>query len=241
MIKCILLDLDQTLAMPEQGYKFQDEILKGYTKVLSEFFNIPMEKVVKVVLEVVEEVKRDPQEKYTIAERLFFGFAKKLGVTIIEMLEATDYYYFNEFIKLEKHYKATTGAYEVTKELVDEGYHLAIATDPLIRLFGVVMRIKWIGLERIPFCFISSADTSHAAKPHPLFYKEIVEKCFCKPNEAVMVGDLIENDIIGAKKAGLKTILFVHDLNKEINKKSIIKPDAIIHNLYELPSITKKF
>ncbi len=241
VIKCILFDLDQTLSMPKQGYKFQDEILKGYTATLSSFLNIPIQKVVDVVLKTVNQVKKNPRPGFTIAERMFYGFAEGLGVTIIKILEATDYYYFNEFVKLKEYYNAMPDARNTLKTLVDMGYRLAIATDPLIRLFGTIMRLKWIALEDIPFCFISSADTSHAAKPNPMFFREIVEKCLCKPNEAVMVGDLIENDVIGAKEAGLKTILFLHELNKEINEEFLkaVQPDAIAYNLREIPKIIK--
>lgn len=242
-IKCVLLDLDQTLASPSQGYKFQDLILEGYSKTLSRRFNVPVEKVVNVVVSVVMEAKASPTINTTLAEKMFYGFAKGLGVTIIDILDATDEYYFNEFPKLKEGYRRTSGAYETVNALFEKGYRVAIATDPLIRLFGVILRLKWIGLDKFPYCHLSSADTSHAAKPHPYFFKEIVEKCGCKVEESVMVGDLIDNDIVGAKKAGLKTILFVHDVNKDIIHKRLSfeeKPDFMIHKLPELLEILEK-
>jgi putative hydrolase of the HAD superfamily len=43
----------------------------------------------------------------------------------------------------------------------------------------------------------------HAAKPQPIYYREILEVVGCEPSEALMVGDDWRNDIAPAAAAGL--------------------------------------
>lgn len=46
------------------------------------------------------------------------------------------------------------------------------------------------------------------SKPDPRFFSYLLRKCNVQPREAIMVGDRLDNDIIPARAAGMRTILF---------------------------------
>ena len=45
----------------------------------------------------------------------------------------------------------------------------------------------------------------HASKPHAAYYREIAGMIGCDPQECLMVGNEIKNDILPARRAGMKT------------------------------------
>jgi len=71
-------------------------------------------------------------------------------------------------------------------------------------------------------------------KPNPKIFYLPLKKLKVKPFEAVMVGDSMRTDMIGAKRAGLKTILLDRK-NKFKGKKPEV--DAVIHSLNELNKV----
>ena len=52
---------------------------------------------------------------------------------------------------------------------------------------------------------VSSAEEG-IAKPDLQIFRTALQKADCKPHNAVMVGDRLDNDIVPANKVGLKTI-----------------------------------
>lgn len=67
----------------------------------------------------------------------------------------------------------------------------------------------WLRLASLNFHHIADAvvtfDDTGERKPHAAPFLKILEKLDVKPEEAIMVGDWVERDIIGAEKIGMKT------------------------------------
>ena len=79
------------------------------------------------------------------------------------------------------------------------------------------------------FDFIMTGYEAGCDKTNPKMYKKVLEILNVKPEEAVMIGDDVQVDILLPKRLGIHAIL----LNRE--KKSIECPqaDAIVNNLNE--------
>ena len=72
-------------------------------------------------------------------------------------------------------------------------------------------------------------------KPSPRMFRLALGHAKERPSKAVMVGDQIETDIVGAKRAGVHTVLVLTGVeNRETVSRSNIKPDMIIESLDEL-------
>ncbi len=78
-------------------------------------------------------------------------------------------------------------------------------------------------------------------KPNKNFFDVALAKLNSQASKAVMIGDSITGDIVGAKKAGLKTVLVkTGNFRKEDLDNSEIKPDFVIDSIKDLPKLFKK-
>ncbi len=73
-------------------------------------------------------------------------------------------------------------------------------------------------------------------KPNSNFFKIALSKLKVKPKEAVMIGDSIDSDIVGAKKVGMTGILIRNGYNENRNKGEV-KPDLILSSLSEIKKV----
>jgi putative hydrolase of the HAD superfamily len=72
-------------------------------------------------------------------------------------------------------------------------------------------------------------------KPAPEIFHHLLEQLGVAPGEALMVGNSLSRDIIGGKRAGLRTCWLA--LEGEDEPVGLVEPDYIIHSLGELPAI----
>jgi len=69
-------------------------------------------------------------------------------------------------------------------------------------------------------------------KPSPRMFRLALRLAAEKPSRAVMVGDQVETDLIGARKAGIHTILVLTGVEtREAIAGSKFKPDLVIENV----------
>lgn len=71
--------------------------------------------------------------------------------------------------------------------------------------FGIKDRLKNWGILKYFDLVIVSAEEG-IAKPDSKIFEIALQRARCNPNQAVMIGDRIDNDIIPAKKIGMHTI-----------------------------------
>jgi 5'-nucleotidase len=80
--------------------------------------------------------------------------------------------------------------------------------------------------------FASGKKAVMIGKPSPRMFQLALRLADENANRAVMVGDQIETDIVGARKAGVHTILVLTGVEtRESIARSKIKPDAVIENV----------
>jgi len=71
-------------------------------------------------------------------------------------------------------------------------------------------------------------------KPNPLIFNELLKRICMNPCDVIMVGDSLKNDIQGAKNAGIKSVWYNPENNK--NETDIL-PDYEINDLLQLKGI----
>ena len=76
-----------------------------------------------------------------------------------------------------------------------------IANQPL----GTSERLENLGVRKYIDLVIASAEEG-VSKPDRRIFEIALERSGCKPENAVMIGDRIDNDIVPAKQLGMKTI-----------------------------------
>jgi len=83
------------------------------------------------------------------------------------------------------------------------------------------------------FDFILTSAACSFRKPHPRIFELALAHWGCLPEEAAMVGDTLDADILGAQRMGMFTIWL---LNGKAASPSI-QPDAAISRLSEIPAL----
>ena len=81
---------------------------------------------------------------------------------------------------------------------------------------------------------IASAEEG-VAKPDPRLFEIALERASCLPSQAVMIGDRIDNDIIPAKRLGMKTIWIKQGFGQywQVSKDEE-RADAVVNNLSDI-------
>lgn len=82
------------------------------------------------------------------------------------------------------------------------------------------------------FEFWLSADQTGLRKPDPRVFRMAAVAAECRPGELVHVGDEVESDIVGAKRAGARAVLIDRD-----GRAPTSPADAVIRSLAELPDL----
>ena len=95
----------------------------------------------------------------------------------------------------------------------------------LIESFGV----------RSHFDFVLTSAACFYRKPHPRAFEIALAHWNADPNEAAMIGDSLEADILGAKQLGLTTIWITRRAKFTDEDMHRIKPDFSLRKLNELP------
>lgn len=99
---------------------------------------------------------------------------------------------------------------------------------------GTVERLQQHGIQQFIDLVIASVEEG-VAKPDPRIYQIALERSGCKPENAVMIGDRIDNDIEPAKRMGMKTIWIKQGFGGLWNIcKEDEAPDNIVNDLAEL-------
>lgn len=124
------------------------------------------------------------------------------------------------------------GAEDLLKHLQDK-YVLAIATNALHSgSEDMVKALKMVGADKYFNHFFSSRELGYQ-KPDPRFFLAVCDGIEINPEECIMIGDTYERDIIGAKRAGIKTIFF----NENKKDGEFSDADYVVEGLLEVVEI----
>ncbi len=106
------------------------------------------------------------------------------------------------------------------------------AHGPESTALGLVL--ERVGLEKY-VQQVFTAEELKAQKPDAKFFSGLLLKLKLQPSECVMVGDDYQTDIVGAKTAGLKTVWFTNQTNRDAPHA-----DVVISTMDQLsPAIAK--
>lgn len=126
-------------------------------------------------------------------------------------------FYQNEFNEVKGVCGFEPIAAQIVQSLKEKGTRVVLATNPLFPSIATENRIRWAGLQPENFEYFTTFENSHYCKPNLDYYREILEKLSLKPEECLMVGNDVGEDMV-AEQLGMKTFLLTDCL---INKASV--------------------
>ena len=120
-------------------------------------------------------------------------------------------YYRNEFQLVAQDCGYDPRAAETIREIKSLGFRVALATNPLFPSIATCSRAKWAGLNPDDFEIITTYENSRHSKPNPDYYRDVLATLDLKPENCVMVGNDVQEDMV-AQTLGMKVFLLTDSL-----------------------------
>ena len=174
-------------------------------------------------IDMVEE----PAERILARELSTYGFP---DVPNIHLREALD----QMFAISQKYWHIEEDCLTMLEVLQSNGYRLAIISNAKDQK-DIQQLLEKANIIQFFEAITISCDIGYR-KPHPYIFRAALNKMDIEPLNCVMVGDLLEADIAGAKNIGMKSV-WIKRRAKEVKPSITLSstPDFIIQALSEIP------
>lgn len=130
------------------------------------------------------------------------ALAKEYGGTLTDDLLAR--YRAAQFERRAQDFVLRDGVRETLEQLRNRGLHLGIVSNVDDDHFAHMMELSQ--LERY-FDSLLTSEQAQSCKPDPGIFHQALQRAGCKPEEAFFVGDSVQQDIAGANRLGLRSVL----------------------------------
>lgn len=87
-------------------------------------------------------------------------------------------------------------ASDTVKKIKKDGIRVALATNPIFPSIATEKRIRWAGLTPDDFEFFTTYENSKYCKPNLCYYKELLKQLGIAPEECLMVGNDVGDDMV---------------------------------------------
>lgn len=211
-IKAVLFDLDGTL-LPMDYDGFLKCYFGNLARYLAKYGYDPDELVKNIWTGTKAMVMNDGS---CMNETKFWDvFAGIYGVDVLQDKVLFDDFYREEFVKAKENCGFDPLAKETVELVRKLGMKTALATNPIFPMVATRQRIAWAGLEPKDFELCTTYENIGVSKPNPAYYSEIAKRLGVEPEECLMVGNDVSEDMV-ASKIGMQVFLLTDCL---LNKK----------------------
>lgn len=229
MLNTLLFDLDGTL-LPMDN----DHFTQGYFKQLIPHLAhlLEKDKFIKLLWSSTETMVRDDNPAKSNEQVFKEDFLAKSGLTEEEVWPILLAFYEKEFPGLHHLTSPTALSRQVVETAIDKGYTVVLATNPLFPRTAIEARMKWAGVEDLPFALVTTLEEMHFCKPNPNYYREILAKIGKRPEECMMIGNDGFEDMV-AGKLGMQTYLVTDCLIDRDMLTGLIQHQGSMQDLLE--------
>ncbi len=131
---------------------------------------------------------------------------------------AFDEFYRTDFNKVKDDCGFQPMSKEVVTYLKDAGFRIALATNPVFPAIATRNRMNWAGLEPEMFELFTSYENIGFCKPNPKYYQEVIDRMGLKPEECLMVGNDVGEDMVPASSLGMSVFLVTDCLINKVGE-----------------------
>lgn len=226
-ITTVLFDLDGTLLPMDQ-----DAFTKKYFGLLAA--NLaphgyePKELIEAIWTGTAAMVKNNGSQTNEAA--FWKCFAARYGETVKKDIPLFDAFYKTDFAGAKAACGFNPQAAETVAQIKSRGLRVALATNPIFPAIATENRIRWAGVEPKDFELYTTYENSTYCKPNPNYYREIIEKLHVTPEECLMVGNDVTEDMV-AGTLGMKVFLLTDCLINKEDKDIAVYPHGNFEQL----------
>ncbi len=212
-LKAVLFDLDGTL-LPMDLEIYTEEYFKCITARFTPLGYDPKRLISSIGAGIEAMIKNDGSR--TNEEAFWDIFVKLYDQSILLQKPVFEDFYKTDFNKIKSVCGFNPEASKTVRGLKAAGIRTVLATNPIFPRVAVDSRIRWAGLEPEDFCLITSYENTRYCKPRAEYYAETVKQLGLQPQECLMVGNDVDDDMPAAK-TGMKVFLLTNDLINRSN------------------------
>lgn len=233
-INAVLFDLDGTLLPMDQ-----DRFAQTYFRLLAAKL-APRGYEPKALIEgiwsgtkamVLNDGSRNNEEAFRA------DFTARFGEEAREDLPLFDQFYRVDFQQVRQVCGYQPDAVKAIRILQEKGLRRILATNPIFPAIATENRIRWACLEPTDFELITTYENSRFCKPNPNYYKDILSSQGLRPEECLMVGNDVAEDMIAAD-LGMEVFLLTDCLINKNGTNIDVYPhgdfSALLRRLAEL-------
>ena len=233
MIKAVFFDLDGTLCDSDTAW---DIAQRDMFQLLREHYPDVSEETLTAAWrtihqELFQQLNAGKCSMADVRDSRFQCLFEELDLPIDKVMEELSDFFCSRYLTSLHLYEDVT----VLEEL--HAYHVGIITNGAHdeHTDSQLSKVRHLGLsERIQSLTISGEVGIR--KPKVGIFKVACERADVLPEEAMFVGDTVENDIVGANRAGMTSVFIDRESDVLVPKITGERPDYSISNLYDVLS-----
>lgn len=212
-LRALLLDLDGTLIHIDK-----DAFLADYVAELSSHFTrfMPAEEFARLLLESTDAMCMNLDPALTNKEVFYKDFFSKAGHPRDQFDPIFDHFYDVHFPELRRHARAKPEARALLQWASEAGLKIVVATNPVFPRKAVFERMAWGNIHDLYYDLVTTYEIMHFCKPHPQYYLEICSLVGTAPEECLMAGNDVDEDM-AASAVGMSTFLVTDSLINRSN------------------------
>ena len=203
MAKVILFDLDGTL-LPMDTEAFVKNYIKELAPRVAHITD--PNHFVKALWAGTEAMMKNLDHTRTNEQVFEETFLSIIDVEKEAIWPTLDEFYSKIFPTFSYLCEPTPLAKKLVEEALNQGYRVAIATNPVFPKAAIYHRLTWAGIADLPFEVVTVYEESVFTKPHAEYYKHISDQLEVRPEDCIMVGNDKQEDMV-ASTIGMKTYL----------------------------------
>ena len=202
-VKVVLFDLDGTLLPMDQSV-FIKTYFGAIAKRLASY-GYTQGALIDAIWKGTAAMIRNDGKKSN--EAVFWDtFAEIYGDAVRDDEPYFEEFYVEDFDNVKVSCGFDPDAAETVQKIKEMGLRVALATNPIFPSIATEKRIAWAGLSPEDFELYTTYENSRYSKPNLEYYKDIVAKLGVPPEECLMVGNDVGEDMV-AEKLGMKVFL----------------------------------
>lgn len=219
MKRLIMTDLDCTLLLMNQ-----DKYIDLYVKEIAKLFyenGYDGKHIAKATMQSSFMMAKNDGTK-TNEEAFKLAFASLVKERAQEAIDIFPQVYSDRYDVIRSVTAVNPYAKEIVKLMKEHADYIVVATQPMFPLEAVRKRLSWTGLSDTDFDYVTTYDSCTFCKPNPLYYKEIMDRFSATPENTIMIGNDITEDILPCQKLGVDTFLvedgLINTIDYDISK-----------------------
>ena len=143
----------------------------------------------------------------TNLDRFFEAACAQSGYTREEIEPILNDYYAGAFANVKRLARENPYAVRIARLMQKKAQYAVIATMPLFPIEACDMRMRWVGLNASMFDLVTTCDVSCYSKPNPRYFAALLDRFGASPEETLMIGNDVREDMEPCEKLGIDTFL----------------------------------